>query len=84
MKNSLERIKEVFSPLPRFAEIEMDAPQEAGEERYESGEGDYAAVPHSEAGEIQSVKSSAKGHGEQTVLPDECQYGDNDLCYVEA
>lgn len=40
-------------------------------------------VPHAEPGAIQSIKKSIKGHGEQTVLPDDCQFGDNDLCSVE-
>jgi hypothetical protein len=41
-------------------------------------------VPHAEPGALQAVKSSIKGHGEQTILPDDCEFGDNDLCYVEA
>lgn len=41
-------------------------------------------VPHAEPGDFQAIKSSVKGHGEQTVLPDDCQFGDNDLCYVDA
>ena len=28
--------------------------------------------------------SIIKGRREQTILPDECQYGDNDLRYVES
>ena len=41
-------------------------------------------VPHAEAGDIQAAKSRVKGHGEQAVLPDDCQFGDNELCYVES
>jgi hypothetical protein len=41
-------------------------------------------IPHAEPGAFQAVKSMIMGHGEQTVLPDDCQFGDNDLCYVEA
>jgi hypothetical protein len=40
-------------------------------------------VPHAELGELESIKKAAKGHGEQTVLPDDCQFGDNDMCAVE-
>ena len=40
-------------------------------------------IPHAEQGALQAVKNMARGHGEQTVLPDDCQFGDNDLCYVE-
>ena len=49
-------------------EIEMAAPE----------------IPHAEVGALQAVKAGIKGHGEQTVLPDDCQFGDNDLCYVES
>ena len=84
MKNILERAEEVFTPAPRFAENDANALLEAVEERKENLERGYADIPHPEAGELQSVKSAVKGHGEQTILPDECQYGDNDLCYVEA
>lgn len=41
-------------------------------------------ITHAEAGAIQEIKKSLKGHGEQTVLPDDCQFGDNDLCFVES
>lgn len=51
-----------------FREIELAAPE----------------IPHAEVGALQAVKTGIKGHGEQTVLPDDCQFGDNDLCYVES
>ena len=41
-------------------------------------------IPHAEPGELQAVKDLILGHGEQAVLPDDCQFGDNDLCFVEA
>jgi len=41
-------------------------------------------ILHAEGAAIQSIKARIKGHGEQTVLPDDCQFGDNDLCYVES
>ena len=40
-------------------------------------------IPHAEQGAFQLIKGMIKGHGEQTVLPDDCQFGDNDLCAVE-
>lgn len=43
-----------------------------------------AEILHAEPGALQAVKGAARGHGEQTVLPDDCEFGDNDLCYVEA
>ena len=42
-----------------------------------------AEVPHAEPGAFQRIKATAQGHGEQTILPDDCQFGDNDLCYVD-
>lgn len=41
-------------------------------------------VAHAAPGAFQSVKEAIRGHGEQTVLPDDCGFGDNDLCYVDA
>lgn len=40
-------------------------------------------IPHGDPGEFQAVKVTVKGHGEQTILPDECQFGDNDLCNLD-
>jgi hypothetical protein len=40
-------------------------------------------ILHAEPGAIPYIKGRIKGHGEQTVLPDDCQFGDNDLCNVE-
>jgi hypothetical protein len=41
-------------------------------------------VPHPEPGAMQAAKARVQGHGEQRVLPDDCRFGDNDLCNVEA
>lgn len=41
-------------------------------------------IQHAEQGAFQAIKSMVLGHGEQMVLPDDCQFGDNDLCYVES
>jgi hypothetical protein len=41
-------------------------------------------ILHAEPGALQAVKSAIKGHGEQTILPDDCEFGDNDLCYVDS
>jgi hypothetical protein len=40
-------------------------------------------ILHAGPGEFQAIKSDIRGHGEQTVLPDDCEFGDNDLCAVE-
>jgi hypothetical protein len=47
-------------------------------------ETDIPEIPHAGPGELQAIKRMVRGHGEQTILPDECQFGDNDLCYVDA
>ena len=41
-------------------------------------------IAHAEQGAFQKIKSMIKGHGEQTILPDDCQFGDNELCSVES
>jgi hypothetical protein len=41
-------------------------------------------ILHAEPGAFQAVKNAIEGHGEQTILPDDCEFGDNDLCYVDA
>ncbi len=40
-------------------------------------------APHAEPGALQDAKNRVMGHGEQRVLPDDCQFGDNDVCNVE-
>ena len=41
-------------------------------------------VPHAAPGEFERIKKTPRGHGEQRVLPDDCQFGDNDQCSVDA
>ncbi len=36
-----------------------------------------------EPGALQAAKARVGGHGEQQVVPDDCQFGDNDLCNPE-
>jgi hypothetical protein len=55
-----------------------------GEETSGFREAVAAEIPHAEPGAFQAVKSAVKGHGEQTILPDDCEFGDNDLCHVDA
>jgi len=43
----------------------------------------FPEAPHAEPGMLQAAKGRIQGHGEQTVVPDDCQFGDNELCYVE-
>jgi hypothetical protein len=41
-------------------------------------------VKHAEPRAFERIKRLTRGHGEQTILPDDCQFGDNDLCYLDA
>jgi hypothetical protein len=69
-----ETLTEAYEVRAFRDELEESRPTEFG----------FPSVPHAEPGELQNVKSSIKGHGEQTVIPDDCQYGDNDLCDVDS
>ena len=40
-------------------------------------------APHPDPGALQLAKGRVLGHGEQRVVPDDCQFGDNDLCNPE-
>jgi len=44
----------------------------------------FPGIVHPEPGSLQAIKGAILGHGEQAVLPDDCQFGDNDLCDVDA
>jgi hypothetical protein len=56
---------------------------------YESGvlseiQESTTGAPHAEPGAFEKIKGIVEGHGERVVLPDDCGFGDNDLCSVEA
>jgi hypothetical protein len=42
-----------------------------------------AEVQRPESVAIQAAKDRIEGHGEQRCVPDDCQFGDNDLCNAE-
>ncbi len=63
---------------------EVRAFRDESEETPRVGEAAAPEVPHAAPGALQAIKVQPKGHGEQTVLPDDCQFGDNDLCFVDA
>ncbi len=54
------------------------------EEELPVAEAGIPGIIHAEEGTLQLIKTMIRGHGEQTVLPDDCQFGDNDLCEVES
>lgn len=83
MKKFFRKLDDFLAKAGEAEYIGTDIPSEESGEytvTMESG----MTVPHAEPGALQAIKSSVKGHGEQTVLPDDCEFGDNDLCYVDA
>ncbi len=47
-------------------------------------EPEIPGIPQGEPGALEAIRSTTRGHGEQRLVPDDCQFGDNDLCFVEA
>jgi hypothetical protein len=87
MKTLFRKIRESLRMAKEetgYAEIEEEEMESRMEEGSEKNEPVFMDIPHAEAGELQTIKIMVKGHGEQTLHPDDCQFGDNDLCYAEA
>jgi hypothetical protein len=83
MKKFFRKVDDLFASAGEAEYIGIDIPsEETGE--YVASMGSGVTVPHADPGAFQAIKSSIMGHGEQTVLPDDCEFGDNDLCYVDA
>jgi hypothetical protein len=83
MKKFFRKLDEFLASAGEAEYIGTDIPSEESGEyivTLESG----MTVPHAEPGALQAIKTDIRGHGEQTVLPDDCEFGDNDLCYVDA
>jgi hypothetical protein len=81
MKRSLKKIQEMVA----HPDVEGTEPvSDEGEETSGQTEMIECEILHAEPGALQAVKSAVKGHGEQTILPDDCEFGDNDLCYVDS
>jgi hypothetical protein len=80
-------LRKIQALLARLAQPDFEGIEEIGDDGEKTSgvtETAVAEIPHAEPGAFQAVKSAIKGHGEQTILPDDCEFGDNDLCYVEA
>ena len=41
-------------------------------------------IAHAAPGAFERIKKHPHGHGDQRVIPDDCQFGDNDQCSVDA
>jgi hypothetical protein len=80
----LARIKEKLVGRETLTEAyEVRAFRDEWEEARVSEPG-IPEILHAETREFQAIKAMVKGHGEQVVLPDDCQFGDNDLCSVKS
>jgi hypothetical protein len=82
MKKFFQKLDELLANAGEAEYIGIEVPSEETEANFSTESG--MTVPHAEPGEFQAIKSAVEGHGEQTVLPDDCEFGDNDLCYVDA
>ena len=83
MKKFSQKLDELFASAGEAEYIGIDVPSEEAEANFVSMEPDVT-VTHAETGAFQAINSSVMGHSEQTMLPDDCEFGDNDLCYVDA
>jgi hypothetical protein len=88
MKTLFKKIRESMTAAKKkaeYAEIEEEEEKESQmEEGPEKNEPVFMNISPAEPGEFQTIKIMVKGQGEQTLLPDDCQFGDNELCYAEA
>ncbi len=84
MKKFLKKLDDLLARATQAEYDGSEALKDEAEESRDLTEAGMTEIVHAEPGALQAVKSAIKGHGEQTVLPDECQFGDNDLCYVDA
>jgi len=46
---------------------------------YQQTSGEIEDVLPPDAGAFERIKRAVNGHGEKTILPDDCQFGDNNL-----
>ncbi len=83
MKRLAKKLEKIGVRETLTEAFEVRAFRDEGEESREL-ELTAPEIQHAEQGAFQAIKSMVMGHGEQTVLPDDCQFGDNDLCYVES
>ena len=84
MKGLLKKIEEKSPKAPLLEHEGVEELRNGSEEVRSILEATIPEIPHAEPGELQAVKDLILWHGEQAVLPDDCQFGDNDLCFVEA
>ncbi len=84
MKSLLKKARDIMeAPSPAYFDG-IEAVKDEPEVMSGANREGEASIDHPGPGDLQAIKSLVKGHGEQTVIPDDCEFGDNDMCYVEA
>ena len=84
MKRALKKSQKKMPERETLTEVyEVRAFRDEGEEP-KTMEAAFPEVTHAEPTAFERIKKLTRRHGEQTVLPDDCQFGDNDLCSVDA
>ncbi len=80
MTGLLEKIKRQPARETLTEAYEVRAFRDESELAVPSEARPLAEAPHPDPDSIQVAKDRVLGHGEQRVVPDDCQFGDNDLC----
>ena len=85
MKRHSKKATKSFRPERMTEAYEVRAFRDEDEElRFPRADTSILPIVHAEEGALQAVKGAVKGHGEQTIVPVDCQFGDNDICFVES
>jgi len=89
MPTYFRKVTDMFA-ASAFAELgAVDAALEilaayGGTERSGAWEKDLTAITFAESSEFDTAQAILREHQEHPTRPDDCQYGDNDLCYSQA
>lgn len=91
-RNLLNYFEKVTDMLAASAFAELGAVEAAHEimaaygatERSGEWEKDQTAITFAESKEFDTAREILSEHEEHPTVPDDCQYGDNDLCYSQA
>lgn len=87
MKTFFKKIADALTEST-LAEMSIDTEQKlktgAPEHSFaEAMEERLVEAAYAEAADYEDIKRSLEAKKRETARPDECQFGDNDLCYVE-
>jgi hypothetical protein len=81
MKTFFLKMVDLLASAGEAEYIGTDIPSEKTGEYFFPLESEMTG-PYAEPDAFQKIKSAIKGRREQPVEPDDCGFGDNDLCYV--